>query len=1326
MKQRLYPHICPSIVLMLFITAATCVAQTLPVTAGLQLWLSADQGVTTNTDGTVSRWADQSGQGNDALQTNPTQAPLLAPNTLNGKPTLSFPGGLKFLDVANSASISLLTENVTILVLVKYDDLSTYRCCVTKTVGNGPAPFDWWNNQSSSAGRTSFWLGNGVAAQNARFESLIPPVVGSYNVMGFSWGNGTMSHYLNDLDAGQFTYTVVPADGGGPLQIGTRADHVTQLKGNLAEVLIYQPMLSSSDVTAVLGYLRTKYALAFNLAPTVAIQNPADGATVPVAGNLPVSVNASDPDGSVAQVNLFNNGLPVASWTKAPYSLALAPLNPGIAKLTAVAIDNLGRSATSAPVSVTVTGSAPATPVNTGLKVWLKADAGITTNPDGTVATWADQSGNANDATQANPAAAPLVTASAINGKPALTFGPTATTANQFLEISDAGTAFTTGDFSTFVIARFTNYATYRVLWSKCTAGMAAPFDWWFQPGTGRAHAYRGNGATFGGPVAAPLGNPAGIFTAVGLTAAGTTISHYAGFSDNGSGTIPNATASLGSPLRIGQRDDGVVQMQGEIAEILIYDRAVSAIERSNVVSYLCSKYGLAQMTIGNQPPVASVTAPANGASFAAGASTPFAVTASDPDGTVASVDLVANGLVVATLTNNPYQVNIQLLTPGTVTLTGIATDNWGSRATSAPVAITVTGSAPTAPPTADLRLWLRADNGVQTNPDGTLTGWTDGSGNNNNALPGTTAPTLVPNALNGKPVVRFDGADNSLQVATAPSIEFTNDITSFAIVRYEDFSTYRALWAKTVGGMPGSVDYYLLPGSGIPRFYRGNGATANAALDSTRPMPAGSYVLVGFDMAGTTANHYYNGLTSGTGQINTTLADGGTPLRIGTRDDGVTKLKGDLAELLIFGRALSATERDQVMTYLAGKYGLSLARMINLPPVVNVVSPQSGATVPAGTVLDLTAQVTDPDSSVTRIDFLANGALFGSVTAEPYSIPLQLVTPGTLTLQVRAVDFWGATGSSTNITVTVTGSGPAAPPSSGLVVWLKSDAGITTNTDGTISAWNDQSGNANHATQADPNFAPVLVTDPKTGKPAAAFAGAMQYLDIISAPTVVLQGNVSSFCTVDNTNLAGTQTIWCQTDLTGRAYPWIYNMAGGTPRLIRGNSDGFDGPVAASPVIAGLPAVIGFTIDGSFTTHYLSGRPNGTGSMGYGALDLGYPLRLGLRGDLTQPFNGNLAELLIYNRALSAAEVDQANNYLAARNGIAIVQFPTQPKLSVSRADASTLQLSWPTAYSGFILEGRADVATGTWTPIATNPPNNQVVIGTTNATRFFRLRGQ
>ena len=69
--------------------------------------------------------------------------------------------------------------------------------------------------------------------------------------------------------------------------------------------------------------------------------------------------------------------------------------------------------------------TAPPLPVVTSgtLQLWLEADAGVVTNASGQVSEWQDQSGNANDAFQANADYQPLlVYPSEIGGRAAVRF----------------------------------------------------------------------------------------------------------------------------------------------------------------------------------------------------------------------------------------------------------------------------------------------------------------------------------------------------------------------------------------------------------------------------------------------------------------------------------------------------------------------------------------------------------------------------------------------------------------------------------------------------------------------------------------------------------------------------------------------------------------------------------------------------------------------------------------------------------------------------------------------------------------------------------------
>jgi hypothetical protein len=162
--------------------------------------------------------------------------------------------------------------------------------------------------------------------------------------------------------------------------------------------------------------------------------------------------------------------------------------------------------------------------------------------------------------------------------------------------------------------------------------------------------------------------------------------------------------------------------------------------------------------------------------------------------------------------------------------------------------------------------------------------------------------------------------------VAHSASLAITGDISSFFVVRFADFGFFRAVWAKTESNQPRPTDYYVLPESGIPRAFRG-GPAGIGSVDAAEAFPADTVLVGGFDMTGTTLTHYLNGLPIGSGEITATPADGGRPLRIGTRDDFVTKMKGDIAELVIYNRALTEAERTQVVDYLKNKYGLGVSR---------------------------------------------------------------------------------------------------------------------------------------------------------------------------------------------------------------------------------------------------------------------------------------------------------------------------------------------------------------------------------------------------------------
>src|SRR5687768_16455501 len=126
----------------------------------------------------------------------------------------------------------------------------------------------------------------------------------------------------------------------------------------------------------------------------------------------------------------------------------------------------------------------------------------------------------------------------------------------------------------------------------------------------------------------------------------------------------------------------------------------------------------------------------------------------------------------------------------------------------------------PITPPANNLALWVRADAGVTADASGAVSLWEDQSPNGFDATQTDPAamPVLVTNAVNAKPVLRFDGGADFLDVASAAGLDIIGDIASFAVIRVDDYVNYNAIWGKTAANFPAPNDWYLIAGNGIPQ----------------------------------------------------------------------------------------------------------------------------------------------------------------------------------------------------------------------------------------------------------------------------------------------------------------------------------------------------------------------------------------------------------------------------------------------------------------------------------------------------------------------------
>ena len=102
-----------------------------------------------------------------------------------------------------------------------------------------------------------------------------------------------------------------------------------------------------------------------------------------------------------------------------------------------------------------------------------------------------------------------------------------------------------------------------------------------------------------------------------------------------------------------------------------------------------------------------------------------------------------------------------------------------------------------------------------------------------------------------------------------------------------------------------------------------------------------------------------------------------------------------------------------------------------NRPPQVSLTAPSVNATYTAPATITLSATASDPDGTISKVDFYNGTSLLATVTGQPYQFTWSNVTAGKYTLSAKATDNAAATAASGSVMVTVNVPNPN-PPSGG------------------------------------------------------------------------------------------------------------------------------------------------------------------------------------------------------------------------------------------------------------------------------------------------------
>ncbi|HRW93899.1 MAG TPA: hypothetical protein P5560_13180 [Thermotogota bacterium] len=549
-----------------------------------------------------------------------------------------------------------------------------------------------------------------------------------------------------------------------------------------------------------------------------------------------------------------------------------------------------------------------------GLQLWLAADK-IEGLADGAaVGTWNDLSGNGRNAVQGSATLKPVYKTGVINGKPAIRFS-----GGRYL---DTTLIPAVGAGARTLIAVIKNGV-------KASGSSAEMILHYGEDQTGKAYglAFKKLGTNKIGTDHWNNGLESGMdCTTESLILqsvyTGTQDIMYINGEESGRGTFALNTGNE-SPLRVGK----IITIPnfyytGDIAEVIVYGRAITDSERREIEAYLAGKYGIEVSGGGAGVAAPTVPVPADGASGVEQVPTlswthdnsAGGITYDVYLGTSATPPLIQEGL-----TAKEYQAS-GLESGVTYYWKVVAKDaegEAGSETWSFQTAVEIPFSEE------GLQLWLAADK-IEGLADGAAVGtWNDLSGNGRNAVQGsaTLKPVYKTGVINGKPAIRFSGGrylDTTLIPAVGAGARTLIAVIKNGVKASGSSAEMILHYGEDQTGKAYGLAFKKLGTNKIGTDHWNNG------LESGMDCTTESLILQSV-YTGTQDIMYINGEESGRGTFALNTGNE-SPLRVGKI---ITipnfYYTGDIAEVIVYGRAITDSERREIEAYLAGKYGIEV-----------------------------------------------------------------------------------------------------------------------------------------------------------------------------------------------------------------------------------------------------------------------------------------------------------------------------------------------------------------------------------------------------------------
>jgi beta-glucanase (GH16 family) len=188
--------------------------------------------------------------------------------------------------------------------------------------------------------------------------------------------------------------------------------------------------------------------------------------------------------------------------------------------------------------------------------------------------------------------------------------------------------------------------------------------------------------------------------------------------------------------------------------------------------------------------------------------------------------------------------------------------------------------------------------------------------------------------------------------------------------------------------------------------------------MDVYTAAPVGTEILLQLETSTATSSNYPTGRHSRyVGRVEVRNQWQRMTFELLDKPDGAASNTGVTKMILLFASNTFTGDTyyyDNLDSYSAGT--------VNIAPQVSISSPASGSSFASGTVVNVSANASDSDGTISQVEFFANGSSIGVDMSNPYSVSWNIGT-GSYSVTARATDNGGLSTTSSAVSVTGTSS---------------------------------------------------------------------------------------------------------------------------------------------------------------------------------------------------------------------------------------------------------------------------------------------------------------